>query len=125
MTQAINSRILKTEEIQWQRLEFIQNDNFKEWVNDGDTKLVQSIVKYQFVDPFKVWQDDDKLYCLDGKHRWLDLKKASENGIEVPDLLPATFIACTDIKEAAELVLVYSSAYARITEQGLIGHRPG
>jgi hypothetical protein len=122
MTKAINSRILRTEEIHWQRLEFIQNDNFKEWVSDGDTKLLQSIVKYQFVDPFKVWQDGDKLYCLDGKHRWLDLKKASESGIEVPDLLPATFIDCTDIKEAAELVLVYSSAYARITEQGLIDH---
>lgn len=118
----INSRVIETKNIDWQSLQFIQDDNFKEWVSDGDAKLMQSIVKYQFVDPFKVWNDGTTLYCLDGKHRWLDLKKAKESGEEVPDLLPATFIDCVNMKEAAELVLVYSSAYAKITEKGLLDY---
>lgn len=117
--QKITSRVLKTETICWKDLEFIQDDNFKEWIAQGDRKLLESLVKYQFIDPFKVWENDGKIYCLDGKHRWTDLKRAQESGIDVPDILPATFIACTDIKEAAELVLVYSSFYAKITSGGL------
>lgn len=40
-------------------------------------------------------------------------------GAKVPDKLPAIFLDCADFQEAAELVLVYSSAYAKITQQGL------
>ncbi|MBK7885490.1 MAG: hypothetical protein IPJ81_18125 [Chitinophagaceae bacterium] len=116
---SLKSRIIKTQAIKWRELQFIQKDNFKEWVAAGDEKLKQSLIKYQFVDPFKVWENDGILYCLDGYHRYKDLEKLSTSGVEVPELLPATFIGCTDIKEAAELVLVYSSAYARITQHGL------
>ena len=115
----INSRIIKTELIKWRELEFIQQENFKEWINDGDTKLIESILKYQFVDAFKVWENDGKLYCLDGKHRFLDLIKVAELGHNVPDELPATFVDCENIESAAELVLIYSSNYAKITQQGL------
>jgi DNA modification methylase len=115
----INSRIIKTDLIKWRDLEFIQDDNFKEWIDGGDTKLIQSILKYQFCDAFKVWESNGRLFCLDGKHRFLDLIKVSELGHGVPDLLPATFIDCDNEKEAAEMVLVYSSAYAKITQQGM------
>lgn len=118
-SQTIESRVIKTEKIQWKTLVFIQDDDFKEWINEGDKKLLQSILKYNFIDPFKVWENEGKLYCLDGKHRWMDLHKVEESGVEVPSLLDATFMDCTDINEAAELVLVYSSAYARITQDGL------
>lgn len=117
----ISSKVLKTELIEWKKLKFIQDDNFKEWIGNGDEKLLQSILKYQFIDPFKVWQHNDDLYCLDGKHRTIDLGVAESKGVNVPVMLPATFIDCSDIKEAAELVLVYSSAYARITNDGLMG----
>jgi hypothetical protein len=115
----IQSRIVKTEKINWKELSFIQDDNFKEWIDGADEKLLQSILKYQFVDPFKVWEHDGNIYCLDGKHRYKDLLKVEESGMKVPEMLDATFIDCTDEKEAAELVLIYSSAYARITQQGL------
>jgi DNA modification methylase len=116
---AINSRVIKTDLINWRDLNFIQQDNFKEWLDKGDIKLIESILKYQFIDPFKVWESEGSLYCLDGKHRFLDLIKVSDLGYKVPDQLPATFINCDSIEEAAELVLVYSSAYAKITQQGL------
>jgi DNA modification methylase len=117
--QMIGSRIIKTELIDWRKLQFIQQENFKEWINNGSDKLIQSILKYQFIDPFKVWAHEGINYCLDGKHRFLDLQKVIESGNSVPNQLPATFINCDNMKEAAELVLVYSSAYAKITQQGL------
>lgn len=115
----VKNKVLKTAPIKWEQLEFIQEDNFKEWFPLGDEKLIQSLIKYQFIDPFKVWKDGKVVYCLDGKHRYLDLIHLKQNGYNIPELLPATFIDCKDIKEAAELVLVYSSAYAKITQQGL------
>ena len=118
--QIVGSRVLKTELINWQELQFIQQDNFKEWINNGSEKLIESILKYQFIDPFKVWHHNGVNYCLDGKHRFLDLQKVIQSGRVVPDQLPATFINCKNIKEAAELVLVYSSAYAKITQEGLL-----
>ena len=117
--QEIKRRVLKTEPIFWKDLEFIQDENFKEWIDNGDEKLVKSLLKYQFVDPFKVWEHEGKIYCLDGKHRTLDLHKLIELGVDVPDQLPGTFMDCESMEEAAELVLVYSSAYAKITQQGL------
>ncbi len=118
--QTIASRIIKTEPIEWRKLQFIQQENFKEWISNGDKKLIESLLKYQFADPFKVWDNNGVLYCLDGRHRFLDLEMVSKSGYNVPELLPATFIDCKDMKEAAELVLVYSSAYAKITQQGLL-----
>lgn len=103
----VNNRVLKLEVIDWQKLKFIQQDSFKEWVESGDEKLIKSLLKYQFVDPFKVWQTGEDIYCLDGFHRVADLKKIKELGYEVPQYLPATFIDCKDSKDAAELVLVF------------------
>ncbi|MEN9929348.1 MAG: hypothetical protein RLZZ231_1269 [Bacteroidota bacterium] len=120
LEQLIKSRVLKTVPIKWEELQFVQQENFKEWNNNGDKKLLDSILKYQFVDPFKVWHHEGINYCLDGRHRFLDLQKAKESGVDVPVMLPATFIDCSSMKEAAELVLVYSSAYAKITQQGLL-----
>ena len=116
----INSRIIKLEPVKWLELQFIQQDDFKEWLPNGDKKLIESLLKYQFADPFKVWHHNGINYCLDGRHRFLDLMSVAESGHEVPQMLPATFIDCKDMKEAAELVLVYSSAYAKITQQGLL-----
>lgn len=118
--QTITSKIIKTELVAWRNLKFIQQDNFKEWVSNGSQKLIESILKYQFVAPFMVWENEGVLYCLDGRHRFLDLENVEKLGHVVPEFLPATFIECKSMKEAAELVLVYSSAYASITEQGLL-----
>lgn len=117
-TPTVQSRVLKTRSIDWTRLEFLQKPDFKEWIDSGDEKLCNSLIRYQFIDPFKVWENRGKLYCLDGYHRVQDLKKLQERGINVPAKLPAIFIDCADMKEAAELVLIYSSSYARTTEKG-------
>jgi hypothetical protein len=116
----LNSRIIKTELIRWRELQFIQQNDFKAWTPNGDQKLQASLLRYQFIDPFKVWENSGVMYCLDGRHRYMDLQAITAAGIEVPDELPGTFIDCRDKSEAAELVLIYSSRYASITERGFV-----
>lgn len=117
----VGNRILKTELISWKNLKFLQEDSFKDLNPLAEKALRASIVSNNFTQPFYVYEDKDgSLYCLDGKHRSMTLLKMEEEGTEVPDLLPATFVSCKNKKEAAELVLQYSSVYAKITERGLI-----
>lgn len=119
--QAITTRILKTGDINWRELSFIQDENFKELPQHRKQKLKQSIIENPFSDPFKVWycESSGLTYCLDGKHRTIILEELAAEGYEVPENLPAVFLDCADIKEAAKLVLIYSSVYAYITEDGL------
>lgn len=119
-TTQLQSRIIRTEKIRWKELRFVQQDDFKEWFDSGNDKLIQSLLRYQFVDPFKVWEaEPGVIYCLDGMHRYKDLAMLETMGVEVPEELPATFIHCEDLNDAAQLVLVYSSIYAKITQDGL------
>lgn len=115
----IASRVLKTEAINWRELKFVQTDNFKELQPEDRHKLKASIVSNNFTQPFYVWQDNTSvLWCLDGKHRTLLLEELIAEGVNVPYQLPATFIECENKKEAARLVLLFSSQYARVTQEG-------
>src|SRR5690242_11673982 len=87
-------RVLKTELIEWRKLKFIQQETFKELSPHAKERLKTSILSNNFTQPFYVWEDPSTadIYCLDGKHRTLILEMMVREGIEVPDLLPATFI---------------------------------
>jgi DNA modification methylase len=115
----IESRILKTENIEWQAASWLQNSNLKELSNESVEKLKSSIKNNSFVMPFHVWQEGDVIWILDGHHRQKALQLLKDEGHEIPELLPATFISCENIKEASKLVLIYTSQYAKITQQGL------
>lgn len=117
----IASRVIKTENINWQELQFIQTDKFKELPEDAKHKLKASLISNNFTQPFYIWEEEETgiKYCLDGKHRTLLLDELIKEKVNVPYLLPATFIRCENKKEAAKLVLVYSSIYAKITQEGL------
>ncbi len=115
----LSSRVIGTSPVSWRKLQFLQSDNFKQLSETRRQKLKRSIIENQFSQPFYVWQDGENIYCLDGKHRTMMLTELIEEGIPVPDELPATFIRCNNKKEAAKLVLVYSSIYANVTNDGL------
>lgn len=117
----LQSRVIKTLPVRWRELQFIQQDEFKELPKEARAKLKRSVMENKFADPFKVWEDPNTgfVYCLDGKHRTLIMEELIKDGVMVPDELPATFIDCNNKREAARLVLLYSSIYAKITEQGL------
>lgn len=118
-TNTLTSKILKTEDVSWRDIKYLQQDNFKELSSEDKQKLKNSLLRNEFVQPFYVWQDaDDTLYCLDGKHRVLLLQELANDGVQVPEALPGIFIECASKQEASKLVLVFSSAYARVTIGG-------
>ncbi len=120
--QSVRSKVLETKEIDWKGLYFLQQDDFKGWSNSDKERLKTSILQNHFSQPFYVWKADDGItWCLDGRHRYLMLLHLQENeGVSIPATLPATFVSCGSKKEAAELVLQYSSIYARVQEKGLL-----
>lgn len=118
---ALSSRVLKTENVNWSDFKFIQQEGFKDLESDAAHRLKASILANNFTQPFYVWEDPENgtIFCLDGKHRTLMLEQLIKEGYNVPYLLPATFIHCENKKEAAKLVTIYSSIYARVSQQGL------
>lgn len=106
--------------VKWKDFKFIQHDKFKKLSKEAHDKLFNSIVNNNFVESFKVWQSGKDLYCLDGFHRIRVLNELIEKGYSVPDKFRADFIKCKDKKEASRLVLIYSSIYAQITEEGFL-----
>jgi len=120
----IKNKIIKTELIRWKNVKWFQNDGLKKLDAENMLKLKRSLVNNNFVMPFHVWENDGELYFLDGHQREKARRELEQFGfdnqpIKIPDLLPANFIDATDREEAAKLVLIYSSLYARITEDGL------
>jgi hypothetical protein len=115
----ITDKIIKSESIHWQEMKFLQPPGFKDLTKDAYNKLRQSIINNHFVESFKVWQDKKIIYCLDGFHRVKVLKELKKEGHEIPDVFRADFLGCKDKKEASKLVLIYSSIYAAVTQEGL------
>lgn len=116
----IKNRVIKTEKVYWKSIKQLQQSNFKELSSKLYKKLKQSLLKNDFIQTFYVWEDKDgQIYILDGVHRIKVLQELEREGYLVPATFPAIFIDCKDRKEAAKLVLVYSSAYAKITDEGL------
>jgi hypothetical protein len=115
------SRIIKTELVDWRKFKYIQQDDFKEWTSEAKARLKKSILDNSFTQPFYVWHQPGTgvLYCLDGRHRTIILEELSNEGTDIPELLPATYIHCENKKEAANLVLIYSSIYARVSPEGM------
>lgn len=118
----ITDRILKSASVNWRRFQFIQDAEFKNISKEQFQKIKDSIVNNGFCESFKVWQDGKTLYCLDGFHRTQALLELEQEGYTVPDLMQADFIDCRNRKEAAKLVLVYSSIYASVSDEGLYKH---
>lgn len=116
---SVESRVLKMDMVNWRAMDFIQHEQFKEWSEADKHKLKASILSENFIEPFNVWEDENgKIWCLDGKHRNIMLEELVEEGFNIPYQLPANFIKCKDKKEAAKLVLLYSSSYAKVTRNG-------
>ena len=115
----IEDKIIKTGKVNWRRFEFLQKESFKEITKKQMAKLKASILNNDFIETFKVWQSDGKVYCLDGYHRCLALSELAAEGYQVPEEFTANFIQCKDMKDAAKKVLVYSSIYASVTDEGL------
>src|SRR5262245_27033831 len=81
-------------------------------------KLKRSILKHGITFPFFVWQSGSESYILDGTQRDRVLKKMANDGYVIPPL-PCALIQAKNRKEAAEKILLISSQYGRVTDEGL------
>lgn len=116
----LNNRIVKTGWVDWRSLKILQPESLKIFTDESLEKLKQSLIQKDFICSFNVWEDDSgTIWVLDGTHRIKALDILTEEGHEVPDKLVANFIQCKNKREAANLVLIYSSQYASITQDGL------
>lgn len=116
---SIKDSIIKTEMVDWRALQFLQDSDFKTTDKARMEKLKQSIKKHGFIMPFFVWSNKGTNYCVDGFHRKVDLEMLAEEGFNVPNELPAIFVDCKNKKDAVEKLLLFSSVYANITDEGL------
>ncbi len=116
----IVSQIIKQSLVNWKSLKWLQSSKLKDIGEHGITKLKNSLKENNFVQPFNVWEDSKGvIWILDGHHREKALTQLEAEGYEIPEMLPANFIECSDKKAAAKMVLLYSSIYAKITNEGL------
>jgi DNA modification methylase len=114
------SRIIKTEKFRWRQARWMQNQSLKALSPEAAQKLKTSLTENGFVMAFHVWEEDDGTrWILDGHHRQKVLNELLAEGHDIPEELEGTFIACQDRKEAAKLVLLYTSQYAKLTSEGL------
>lgn len=94
---AISSHIVKTGPVKWKELKFIQQEGFKVFSPENKEKLRKTILNNNFIQPFYVWQSPEGImFCLDGFHRILDLLSLEDEGVPVPQELPAIFIDCRE-----------------------------
>ena len=136
--QELRSRIIGLEMIPWKELSFIQSDSFKTSTDEQYQKVASSLINNQFVAPFYVWRDESdggQLWCVDGKRRDTVLRQIDAEGganikdpdsgqeefyaITIPEELPALLIDAESKEAAAKLVLLFSSSYGEVSQEGL------
>lgn len=114
----IASRIDGVRDIPWRELKWLQGD-LKRLPPINLAKLKASLVRESFVMPFHVWQNGDT-WILDGHQRQRAMIELEREGNKIPDLLPAVFVKCRDMKQARELVLVFASQHGEVTGRTLL-----
>lgn len=116
----LKSRIVKSIPVKWRELRILQPSSLKSFTDRSLEALKKSMLENDFVCTFQVWQDSDGvIWVLDGTHRIKVLEALEAEGHTVPDEFTANFIDCANRQEAANLVLVFSSQYAKISQDGL------
>ena len=99
----IKNKVLKTESIDWTQIKDLQSDNLK--VDYHSSKTKQSIIDNGFSRAIYVWQDGDNIYCVDGHLRMDLLYELKNDGYNIPEKLPCTFLDIKDRQEAVKVLL--------------------
>lgn len=118
----MQDKIVKLEKVRWKDLNLFQNLKLKEMTVSAYEQLKNSLKNNDYIDPLKVWQETSgKIWVIDGHHRiksFMEIEKTDKT-IVIPEYINAVFINFANRKEAAKAVVIYSSQYAKTTEEGL------
>ena len=115
----IKNRIIKSEVVPWKDLIFLQEPSLKRLNEKDREELRNSILNNDIVQTFMIWENEGNKYCLDGFHRCKMFRELESEGYILQEEYTCNFVDCSDIKEAAKLVLIYSSVYAKVQNKGL------
>ena len=92
--------------------------NLKDLSEENYNKLKREILNHGFSEPIATWEHDGKIYILGGHQRYRVLKGLQAEGYFIPPI-PCSIIQASDLKEAKEKVLAFTSQYGEITDTGL------
>lgn len=92
--------------------------SLKSLSNAAYEKLSKSIVERGFFAPVFIWQEDVKLWIIDGHQRVMVLNTLMQNGYDVPPI-PVVRIHAESLLEAKEKLLLVSSQFGKIERDGL------
>ena len=98
----------------WRNIEALQPEGVKGQTANEKETLKNSIVKNGFHDAFDVWQHDGKLLSIDGVHRKIALLELAEEGYEIPEQLPCTYITAENETEAAKIIFSRNAQHSHI-----------
>ena len=113
----IKNRIVKQEMAAWREFILLQDEKFKDLNKEDEEKLTNSLIENNFIMTFHATEIDGKIYCVDGHQRIQKIfPKLEKMGYTLPDKFPTNFIDCQTLSEAAELVYVFNSKYAKIQQ---------
>jgi len=115
----MKDKILKTELLEWRELIPFQPDILKSQTVEQHNKLKKSLIKNGFTAAFQVWGKGKKFYILDGHSRYFALKELADEGAQIPEKLPCTFIDIKNAQQAKKAVLLFNSHYAKIEKSAL------
>jgi len=104
----------------WRNIEALQPEGFKGQTANEKETLKNSIVKNGFHDAFDVWQHDGKLLSIDGVHRKIALLELSEEGYEIPEQLPCTYITAENETEAAKIIFSRNAQHSHVRDASIM-----
>ena len=93
------------------KLKYLTKDDYE--------RMKALILRDGYAAAMHVWRHGGKLFTIDGHQRCLVLEKMSQEGIQVPDLLPTMLIHAKDVAQAKRILMGHVSQFGRIDGEGL------
>ncbi len=100
----------------WRDIEPLQPKGFKGQTENERETLKNSIVQNGFNNAFDIWKHNGVLFSIDGVHRKIALLELLEEGYEIPEQLPCTYIDAKNETEAAIIILSRNATYSYIMD---------
>jgi len=104
----------------WRNIEPLQPEGFKGQTANEKETLKNSIVKNGFHDAFDVWQHEGRLLSIDGVHRKIALLELAEEGYEIPEQLPCTYIIAENETEAAKIIFSRNAQHSHVRDASIM-----
>lgn len=117
MAKRVINDVISLEYIAIDRLTPFQG-NLKYLTKKNYNKLKKTILDLGFSEPISVWENEDKLYVLNGHQRLYTLQEMAKEKYSIPDI-PICRIRAKSLKEAKKKILALTSQYGTLSEESL------